>query len=95
MTVFLGPVVCANVNVPVRITTRSRPCGGIGFIGMKANRTVNTGRVWVMNANVAGGPGIPVLPGLITGLSGDQLFNADEYWIQAENAGDGVIAVLT
>lgn len=69
----------------------------ITFTGMKAARTPNVGTVWVQMDAADGSPGLQLLPAQTiswpAGVAGS--FTANDFWIDVENAGDGVIAFIS
>jgi hypothetical protein len=67
----------------------------ITFVGMKAARTENTGKVYIQPASGNDTAGLPLDPGdnvTFTADSPDDYFTDAQFYIDVETAGDGVIA---
>ena len=65
------------------------------FVGMKAARTDNVGKIYIQPASGNDTAGIPLNPGdtiIFTADSDDDYFTDAQFYIDVENAGDGVIA---
>ena len=65
------------------------------FVGMKAARTDNAGKIYIQPASGNDTAGIPLSPGdsiTFTADSDDDYFTDAQFYIDVENAGDGVIA---
>ena len=65
------------------------------FVGMKAARTDNVGKIYIQPASGNDTAGIPLNPGdtlTFTADSDDDYFTDAQFYIDVENAGDGVIA---
>ena len=58
------------------------------FVGMKAARTDNVGKIYIQPASGHDTAGIPLNPA----DSDDDYFTDAQFYIDVENAGDGVIA---
>ena len=71
-------------------------CHSITFLGMKAARTNNVGTIWVAPGSGNDSAAIPVEPGestTFTAKNADDYFKDDQFYIDIETAGDGVIAI--
>ena len=67
----------------------------ITFVGMKAARTENPGKVYIQPASGNDTAGLPLDPGdnvTFTADSPDDYFTDAQFYIDVETAGDGVIA---
>ena len=65
------------------------------FVGMKAARTDNAGKIYIQPASGNDTAGIPLSPGdsiTFTADSDDDYFTDAQFYIDVENAGDGCIA---
>ena len=65
------------------------------FVGMKAARTDNVRKIYIQPASGNDTAGIPLNPGdtiTFTADSDDDYFTDAQFYIDVENAGDGVIA---
>ena len=65
------------------------------FVGMKAARTDNVGKIYIQPGSSNDSAGIPLSPGdsiTFTADSDDDYFTDAQFYIDVENAGDGVIA---
>ena len=65
------------------------------FVGMKAARTDNAGKVYIQPASGNDTAGIPLNPGdtiTFTADSPDDYFTDAQFYIDVETAGDGCIA---
>jgi len=69
----------------------------ITFVGYKAARTPNVGTVWIQMDAEDESLAIPLFPGQTiswpAGVAGS--FTANDFWIDVENAGDGVVAFIS
>ena len=66
------------------------------FVGMKAARTDNAGKVYIQPAAGNDTAGIPLNPGdtiTFTADSPDDYFTDAQFFIDVETAGDGVVAI--
>jgi hypothetical protein len=63
-------------------------------MGFKGNRTPNTGTVWIQTVADNDAPGTPLYPGQIISFSSGRAFDASDFWIDAETANDGVVALV-
>jgi len=68
----------------------------ITFFAMKAARTDNTGRVYIQVASGNDTAGAPLDPGdsvTFTANGEDEYFSDNQFYIDVETAGDGVVAI--
>lgn len=66
----------------------------IVFVGNKAARTANTGRVWIQLTSANGSAGIPLLSGQVISITTVARFSPADFYIDVETAADGVVTLL-
>lgn len=85
----------ASTAVPEALGTNGVVFRTIVFIGNKAARTANTGRIWIQATSANDDGGIPITSGgifSVTAASGN--FQDKDFYIDVENNGDGVVAIM-
>jgi len=69
----------------------------VTFAGFKAPRTENVGTVWIQVSSTDASPALRLFPGQTlswpSGIAGS--FTANDFYIDVENAGDGVEAFFS
>lgn len=85
------------MGTPEALGASTKRFWSVTFIGLKAKRTNNTTRVWVQDRLGDAEFGIPLLPGQSITFTAPRgrFFTADQFVIDVETAGDGVVALLT
>lgn len=83
-------------GTPEALGTSATRFHSVAFQGLKAARTDNVGTVWVQPGSGDNTAGMKLEPGDVVGFSADSpddYFTADQFLIDVENAGDGVVAL--
>tara|TARA_R110000765_G_scaffold42660_2_gene89997 strand:- start:427 stop:735 length:309 start_codon:yes stop_codon:yes gene_type:complete len=83
-------------GTPEALGTGAIRCHSITFLGMKAARTNNAGKIWVSPGSGNDTAAVPVEPGestTFTAKDADDYFTNAQFYIDVETAGDGVIAI--
>ena len=87
----------AATGTPEALGTSATRCHSVTFIGLKAARTDNAGKVWVSPNSGNDTAAVPLDPGddiTFTAGAEDGYFSADQFYIDVETAGDGVVALF-
>jgi hypothetical protein len=66
----------------------------IVFIGNKAARVANLGRVWIQLTSTNDSGAIPLQPSQVISFTADKNFLPQDFWIDVETNGDGIVAVF-
>ena len=83
-------------GTPEALGSGSVRAHSITFFGMKAARTDNAGRVYIQVASGNDTAGAPLDPGdsvTFTANGADEYYTDAQFFIDVENAGDGVVAI--
>ena len=83
-------------GTPEALGSSATRAHSVTFIGLKAARTDNAGKVWIQPGSGDGTAAIPLSPGedvTFTAGAEDGYFSADQFYIDVETAGDGVVAL--
>ena len=86
----------AATGTPEALGTSATRAHSFTFLGLKAARTDNAGKVWVSPNSGNDTAAIPINPGdevTFAANSSDDYFTADQFYIDVETAGDGVVAL--
>lgn len=83
-------ITCPTTTTPVQVGSGLIHGRTFVFVGTKGNRVNNAGTVWIQNVAANDSNGIPLTPGQIISFSSQRAFDASDFWIDAETAGDGV-----
>lgn len=87
----------ASTSVPEALGAETVEFESVIFIGYKTSRTANTGRVWIQQTTTNDAPGVPIVSGGTASFTAPpgKAFTANSFYIDVENAGDGVVAIFT
>ncbi len=83
-------------GTPEALGTSATRAHSVTFLGLKAARTNNAGKVWVSPNSGNDTAAIPLDPGddiTFSASTEDGYFSADQFYIDVETAGDGVVAL--
>ena len=86
----------AATGTPEALGTSATRAHSITFLGLQAARTDNGGRVWVSPNSGNDTAAVPLDPGddiTFAADVSDDYFTADQFYIDVENAGDGVVVL--
>ena len=87
----------AATGTPEALGTSATRAHSITFLGLKAARTDNAGKVWISPNSGNDTAAIPLDPGdtvTFTANSSDDYFTADQFFIDVQTAADGVVALF-
>ena len=85
---------CSSIATPVQLGSGLVHAHTFVFEGFKGNRTTNTGVVWIQTTSANDSPGVPLYPGERISFNSQRPYDDSDFWIDAENANDGVVVLV-